>query len=312
MAQPSRARRRAARVDGQGLSRRRTQSHGAARVTERDRDEASASWRRPRDAALELVARQPDVVRGRGLRGGQLHRSPGSTTPRTFPCNGVEEPKSAESYGLGIQAVFDAPDGRRLGFGSEPSDLTARGRRARARQGARGRPSPIPSSSRCRAPARRARARSWTTTIPRLMDARRRRAWSRPAGRSSSGALAHVLTASSRWPSWRADDEGLRRLGLILGGDVTILQERIAIASTHDAARPDRRVHADHRVRRRPWWRPAAPRARAASTGTRLDHFTDEAGVDAAQNADQRDRAASACPRAPTRSSSAASRWPTC
>ena len=26
-----------------------------------------------------------------------------------IPCNGVEEPKSTEAYGLGIQAVFDMP-----------------------------------------------------------------------------------------------------------------------------------------------------------------------------------------------------------
>src|SRR5207245_2695255 len=40
------------------------------------------------------------------------------------PCNGVEEPKSVESYGLGLQVVFD---GRRVGFGSEPSDLSQAG-----------------------------------------------------------------------------------------------------------------------------------------------------------------------------------------
>src|SRR5687767_15244495 len=44
-----------------------------------------------------------------------------------IPCNGVEEPKSVESYGLGLQVVFDGPDGPRLGFGSEPSDLSAAG-----------------------------------------------------------------------------------------------------------------------------------------------------------------------------------------
>ncbi len=29
-----------------------------------------------------------------------------------IPCNGVEEPKSTEMAGLGVQAVFDGPDGR--------------------------------------------------------------------------------------------------------------------------------------------------------------------------------------------------------
>src|SRR6185503_17463880 len=40
-----------------------------------------------------------------------------------IPCNGVEEPKSTESRGLGIRAVFESADGPLLGFGSEPSDL---------------------------------------------------------------------------------------------------------------------------------------------------------------------------------------------
>jgi PmbA protein len=44
-----------------------------------------------------------------------------------IPCNGVEEPKSVESYGLGLQVLFDGPDGARIGFGSEPSDLSAAG-----------------------------------------------------------------------------------------------------------------------------------------------------------------------------------------
>src|SRR5207302_8844000 len=44
-----------------------------------------------------------------------------------IPCNGVEEPKSAASHAIGIQAVFANADGVRIGFGSEPSDLTPRG-----------------------------------------------------------------------------------------------------------------------------------------------------------------------------------------
>ena len=38
-----------------------------------------------------------------------------------IPCNGVEEPKSTEAYGIGIQVALDSPEGTLLGFGSEPS-----------------------------------------------------------------------------------------------------------------------------------------------------------------------------------------------
>src|SRR5205823_3580558 len=44
-----------------------------------------------------------------------------------IPCNGVEEPKSVESYGLGLQIVLDGPEGTRIGFGSEPGDLSVAG-----------------------------------------------------------------------------------------------------------------------------------------------------------------------------------------
>ena len=40
-----------------------------------------------------------------------------------IPCNGVEEAKSTESNGIGIQAVFRTDAGIKIGFGSEPSDL---------------------------------------------------------------------------------------------------------------------------------------------------------------------------------------------
>ncbi len=77
-----------------------------------------------------------------------------------IPCNGVEEPKSTESWGFGIQvALADGRTGVRLGFGSEPSDLTPAGVAARARQGAARRGARTRSSARCRGrPAPRAAA----------------------------------------------------------------------------------------------------------------------------------------------------------
>src|SRR5262249_54491559 len=56
-----------------------------------------------------------------------------------IPSNGVEEPKSTDSHGIGLQVVFRGADGPRLGFGAEPSDLSLEGVRralAKARIGA--------------------------------------------------------------------------------------------------------------------------------------------------------------------------------
>src|SRR5207248_1422387 len=81
------------------------------------------------EQALALVARQKDV------REAEVFVSANSAVltrlnyTSHIPCNGVEEPKSTEMHGLGIQAVFDSPDGARIGFGSEPSDLSVEGAR---------------------------------------------------------------------------------------------------------------------------------------------------------------------------------------
>ncbi|MDP3064836.1 MAG: hypothetical protein Q8O40_16790, partial [Chloroflexota bacterium] len=56
-----------------------------------------------------------------------------------IPSNGVEEPKSIDSYGVGIRIALDSRQGVLTSFGSEPSDLSLEGvKRAleKARRGA--------------------------------------------------------------------------------------------------------------------------------------------------------------------------------
>src|ERR1041384_1629560 len=47
-----------------------------------------------------------------------------------IPCNGVEEPKSIESYGLSVRAVFTHLKEQRIGMGSEPGNLSLDGVKA--------------------------------------------------------------------------------------------------------------------------------------------------------------------------------------
>jgi PmbA protein len=196
------------------------------------------------------------------------------------PCNGVEEPKSSESYGVGIQAVFRTPDGPKVGFGSEPSDLTLEGvKRAldKARKGAVHDPEfhslPKPTGE----------PRTLTDYHdPRLLAVGDEDlvevGW-----KVMSGAL-RTFMASSRLAELAGSEAAIKRLGLILGGDVTILQERIAVVSTHiPAVQTDESTLIMASIT-------AMVEARDAkgsgwSTGMRLDEFTDEAGVDASQNA---------------------------
>ena len=44
-----------------------------------------------------------------------------------IPCNGVEEPKSSEHFGVSVRAVFTGAGSPRIGFGSEARDLSIRG-----------------------------------------------------------------------------------------------------------------------------------------------------------------------------------------
>ena len=133
LAQPSRPRRGTARLACQALSRR-----GKEHLRQSEPLSALARRADARGAdAFEVARGAPDV------------REPRSSSPPTrvllarlnytshIACNGVEEPKSVESYGLGLHVVFDGPDGPRTGFGSEPSDLSATGAVAHALDKAR-------------------------------------------------------------------------------------------------------------------------------------------------------------------------------
>jgi PmbA protein len=197
-----------------------------------------------------------------------------------IPCNGVEEPKSTESYGIGIQAVFKTPEGPKIGFGSEPSDVTLEGtRRAleKARQGA----VHDPEFESLPRPAREPRT-LLDYHDPKLLHVGDQElveaGW-----KVVSGAL-RTFMASSRLADLAGSEAAIKRLGLILGGDVTILQERVAIVSTHlPEVQTDESTLIMASITGMVETRDA--KGSGWSTGTRLDHFTDEAGVDAATNA---------------------------
>lgn len=197
-----------------------------------------------------------------------------------IPCNGVEEAKSTESNGIGIQAVFRTDAGIKIGFGSEPSDLGLEGvKRAleKARRGAVADPEfsslPQPSGER-----RRLR-RYHDPKLMRIGDEELVEAgW-----RVLRGGLNTFMT-SAKLRELAGGQERIKDLGLILGGDVTMLQERIAIASSAmPAAQTDEStlimVFITAMVEAK------ASKGTGSSTGTHLERFTDEAGVEAAQNA---------------------------
>jgi predicted Zn-dependent protease len=240
----------------------------------------AAELARAAEAALAQIRARPGVREAEVFAAENGGLSTRLCYTSHIPCNGVEEPKSTESRGLGIQVVFESADGPLIGFGSEPGDLGPAGAdRAfeKARRAAVRDPDFVSLPR-----ARRERGMLAAYHDERLMRLDDERlvelGW-----KVVTGAL-RTFVASSRLAGLAAGDEDLRRLGLIVAGDVTILQERIAIASTGiPGAATDESTLITAFVT-------AMVEARDAkgsgwSTGTRLDHFTDEAGVEAAQHA---------------------------
>ena len=77
--------------------------------------------------ALQILRGQEDVLEGEAFVAANTSLVARVHFTSHIPCNGVEEPKSLESIGIGIQAVFRGADGPRIGFGSEGNDLTPEG-----------------------------------------------------------------------------------------------------------------------------------------------------------------------------------------
>jgi hypothetical protein len=240
----------------------------------------TAELERAVEAGLALVSHQPGVIEAEVFAAANRSLLARLNYTSHIPCNGVEEPKSTEMYGVGLRVVFGPTEAPLIGFGSEPSDLSAEGV-GRALDKARRAAVHDPEFRSLPRPTSAAR-----TLVdyhdPRLLaigDAELVEAgWKVVAG----GLRGFV--ASSRLADLVSGEAELARLGLILGGDVTILQERMAIASTHMP-----RPQADESTLMTSFVT-AMVEARLAkgsgwTTCTRLDHFTDEAGSEAAANA---------------------------
>ncbi|HEX3036278.1 MAG TPA: TldD/PmbA family protein [Thermodesulfobacteriota bacterium] len=134
-----------------------------------------------------------------------------------IPCNGVQEPKNIAGYGVGIVAVFDTPEGTKVGSGSDTGDLSLEGiRRAleKAKQSAVNDPDfislPSPSDEQ-----------------PKLSSYHDTKVMS----------LEDEEMVSLGWRALKGTLFTFKKSGftksLIVGGDITIAKERMAIGNTN-------------------------------------------------------------------------------
>ncbi len=176
--------------------------------------------------AIAFLRTQPEVISAQAFAGANNRLWTRLNYTSHIPCNGVEEPKSTGDYGIGIQVVLDGQDGRRVGFGSEERDLSLDGVKLafqKARQGAITDPEfrslPQPTGE------KRSLFHYHDPLIMSLTD----QGLVEAGWVILDGAMKSFL--QSKTLKQLAGSKTLSGLGLIVGGDLTVLQERMAVAS---------------------------------------------------------------------------------
>ena len=243
--------------------------------------------------ALYYVRAQPDVEEAEVFASANRNLTVRLNYTSHIPSNGVEEPKSVESFGLGLRVVFRDQSGPKIGFGSEPTDLSLEGvKRAldKARLGAVLDPEfvSLPKTSAApfyqrgtRGAATRATATesSYDPAIMRLANPRLVETGWRMVDRALG-----VFESSEDLLNLAGSPQGLASLGLVFGGDVVMLQERMAIASTHMP-----RVQTDESTMVMSFATAMVEEHQAKgsgwSVGSHLADFTGESAAEAARNA---------------------------
>ncbi len=201
-----------------------------------------------------------------------------------IPCHGVEEPKSSETFGIGVRAVFAGTDGPRIGFGSEARDLSPDGiRRAleKARQNAVldpefiSFPAPPPDGH-------REAGRSVRYHDPAIMDLTDGKLVE--AGWRVLNEALKAFASSEELTKLAGSKDKLAKTGLIVGGDVSLIQQRMAVASTRMP-----KVQTDESTAVTSYITSMVERKQAKGSGyaaaTHLAKFKGEAGGEAARNA---------------------------
>lgn len=204
-----------------------------------------------------------------------------------IPCHGVEEPKSVESLGLSIRAVFAEGTGAAaplVGFGAESRDLSVNGiKRAleKARQNAVADPDfvALPRKPAAAGGAARKPAPGHDPALMTLKD--------EAVVASGWRLLTEALRAfgePAALAGLSGPREGPASLGLLVGGDLTLVQQRIAVGSTEF-----RSIETDESTMVASSVTAMVERHQAKGTGysatTHLAKFKGEAGAEAARRA---------------------------
>lgn len=231
------------------------------------------------EAAIAYLKTQPEIKSAQVFASANNRLWTRLNYTSHIPCNGLEEPKSIDDCGIGIQIVLDSPEGTRVGFGSEERDLSLEGVKlalGKAKQGAivdpQFRSLPRPADEK----------RSLIDYHdPMIMDIGNE-GLVEAGWKILDGAMDTFLGSEAL--KGMASGKTLNDLGLIVGGDLTILQERMAISSYEI---PD--VQSDESAILSAYVTAMVEKGDAKGSGysvyLRLKDLSGRAGSEAAQNA---------------------------
>ncbi len=165
--------------------------------------------------ALKLIKKQKDVIDAEVFVSWNDLITIRLNYTSDIPCNGVHEPKSTQSYGLGILATFKRGNRTETGFGSVANDLTKAGV--------------------LEAMAKAKRNRVYDPGFKTLPESTGKPDLANYHDKRVMG----ISEKESVGLGWKALDGALKALRdggykktIIIGGDVTILRERMAIKTT--------------------------------------------------------------------------------
>ena len=230
--------------------------------------------------ALAYLRTQPDIAEAEVFASANGNITVRLNYTSRIPSNAVEEPKSLDSYGLGIRAAFNTPDGIKTGFGSEPTDLSLEGVKRALHKARRGAVLDREYVSLPKLTGENPTLRRYhDPAILRVSNNRMVR-----AGWQTVERALEVFSTSEDLLNLAGSPQGIRDLGLILGGDVVMLQERMAIGSYHMP-----RVQTDESTMIMAFTTAMLEDHHAKGSGwsvdSRLSEFMGESGAEAARNA---------------------------
>ena len=240
-----------------------------------------AKLRTATQEALAYVTAQPDVAEAEVFASANGNLTVRLNYTSHIPSNGVEEPKSVVSYGLGVRVALQTPQGIKTGFGNEPNDLSVEGVKRSLDKARRGAvldsefvslPRPLGSRHSLRVENHDPAIMGLSSL--RLVDT----GW-----RTVERAL-EVFQSSEELLDLAESLQRVKDLGLILGGDVVLLQERMAVASTYLP-----RVQTDQSTMVMSFTTAMVEEQSAKGSGwsvsNRLADFTGDSAAEAARNA---------------------------